>query len=520
MFRQSRVVSAKHDVPRAVRHRLAATVLVVAAVVVGAIFFWPHSGSGIFFIEGKDGAPSDSLEGREVATVQYVIDYLNATIEIPYDIAIVIAEESSGPEWQGGKRRIVIPPTFLKGARMVDGSAGEGLPPLSENEMATGIVAFGLFHEAAHALIAGYDLPLLGWEEDAADTFAVVALSTSAAAARPDVKERLDVIKAQLAMAHYFMSKVSIPTVAQMWGAHSINKQRANSIACLIYGGDPVQYEPLTSLIPETIKQSCKQNVELFRASWAQLLSPYFKKRERIPGVDIPRGDGRFVVATSGQRQPTQEAKDAAEVAKIVSDRLNELFVLPRDVTIAVESGDSSVEWKSDQERIVLPVDFVRYVETVVDEATTDADDSEKQKLVMAGVAFALTREAGKAFIAFYRLPVVSWIPDAVDIFATIAFSNRDPFPSNRSDSVELAAGIARLFAYLADQGPKDADYWTEQSLPGQRNAATLCILYGSDPKGFPKSVVTVPADERDNCETDFNQYAMGWAQVLAKYRR
>jgi len=121
-------------------------------------------------------------------------------------------------------------------------------------EFVTGNVLFVLAHETGHALISVFDLPVLGREEDAADSLAtILALKMSSS-----FTDRVVVNAAR----GWFLSdqrdrKEGSPT--PFYDEHGLDLQRAYTIVCLLVGGDPSKFMPLANEVklPEERQKTC-----------------------------------------------------------------------------------------------------------------------------------------------------------------------------------------------------------------------------------------------------------------------
>jgi hypothetical protein len=134
------------------------------------------------------------------------------------------------------------------------------------------IDGFVLLHEFGHALIDVYDLPVLGREEDAADSVATVFLTqtvTNGAEYAFDAAKFFDALSARqrrLAPSDY-------------WDEHSLDKQRAYSIVCWIGGSGEDAFARVRSLgiLPEARLQRCPSEYRQKVRSWDALLQPHVR---------------------------------------------------------------------------------------------------------------------------------------------------------------------------------------------------------------------------------------------------
>jgi len=101
---------------------------------------------------------------------------------------------------------------------------------------------FALLHELGHAHIQEMGLPVLGKEEDAADSYAVLAL----------LKVGTEVSHNVLVQATkgWFLSAARDQqegTPVAFYDEHGMEKQRAYQIVCLMVGSDPDQFADLAN---------------------------------------------------------------------------------------------------------------------------------------------------------------------------------------------------------------------------------------------------------------------------------
>lgn len=127
-----------------------------------------------------------------------------------------------------------------------------------------------LFHELGHALIAMYDLPVVGKEEDAVDSLASIFLiefyeqGQEIALTAADMFDLESTDKATLS-DHDF------------WDEHSLDDQRYYSTLCHVYGSDPVTYAHIKQDIDPERADRCIDEYDNLARSWLQLLQPYLK---------------------------------------------------------------------------------------------------------------------------------------------------------------------------------------------------------------------------------------------------
>jgi hypothetical protein len=148
-----------------------------------------------------------------------------------------------------------------------------------------------LSHELGHVLIAELHLPLLGREEDAADTYAalrLLAIGTSFS-------------QRELAQATqgWFLNDRRDQEIGEKplyYDEHNLSAQRAYQILCLMVGSDPDKFRGLADQMkmPDTRQRTCKRDFAKTSEGWQTVLKPWLRE----PGdpetkIDVVYGDGK-----------------------------------------------------------------------------------------------------------------------------------------------------------------------------------------------------------------------------------
>ena len=124
-------------------------------------------------------------------------------------------------------------------------------------EFVTGNVLFVLAHETGHALISEFGLPVLGREEDAADSLAaIVAIKMANSFA-----DRVVVNAAR----GWFLSDQrdrKEGVASAFYDEHGIDVQRAYNIVCMLVGGQPEKFAGLAKEVklPEERQSTCRDD--------------------------------------------------------------------------------------------------------------------------------------------------------------------------------------------------------------------------------------------------------------------
>jgi len=219
---------------------------------------------------GKDNAVGATF--LKAVDIGNLANILGTTFEIPKHITLeAVNGLDGGPHYDPSNDTI----TFQYGfAALIYDTLQQNNPDWSQHRLgfATGaVIGFILEHEFTHALIHIYDLPVLGKEEDAADTLATLLLLKS-----PQGD------KLALGAAEFwadFSGRQNPPAIADYADAHSLDLQRAYSIICDIAGSNQERYNEINQagILPKGDIQSCPAQYQQDVKSFTQVLQPHVK---------------------------------------------------------------------------------------------------------------------------------------------------------------------------------------------------------------------------------------------------
>jgi hypothetical protein len=148
-----------------------------------------------------------------------------------------------------------------------------------------------LSHELGHVLIAEMHLPLLGREEDAADTYAALRLLAIGTSFSQHELAR--------AAQGWFLNDRRDQEIGEkplFYDEHNLNQQRAYQILCLMVGSNPDEFKGLADQMkmPETRQRTCKRDFAKTSEGWQTVLKSWLRE----PGdpetkIDVVYGDGK-----------------------------------------------------------------------------------------------------------------------------------------------------------------------------------------------------------------------------------
>lgn len=134
-----------------------------------------------------------------------------------------------------------------------------------------------LFHELAHAIFDLGQIPVLGPEEFAADTFSAVMLH------RLHSEDELRAMVYDIADNYIWFADQAGDRVDDLalWDVHGPDLQRYYNFVCLIYGANIEERDDIADELglPEGRIESCEEEYELAAWSWDQVLARFEPKR-------------------------------------------------------------------------------------------------------------------------------------------------------------------------------------------------------------------------------------------------
>jgi hypothetical protein len=218
-------------------------------------------------------------------------------------------------------------------------------------EFVTGNVLFVLAHEAGHALISEFGIPVVGREEDAADSLASLAAMRMA----NSFADRVVVNAAR----GWFLSdqrnrKEGIATT--YYDQHGMDLQRAYHIVCLLVGGRPDRFASLANdvKLPKERQATCRDDFNNASWSWEKLLKPHVRKAgDPKIGIEVAYGPaGRYSTLAEHGRKMT--------ILEVVAEWLSEHFSWERSISLEMQQcGDPGARWEFRSRKIVVCYELV-----------------------------------------------------------------------------------------------------------------------------------------------------------------
>ena len=212
-----------------------------------------------------------------------------------------------------------------------------------------------LLHELGHAHIAEMHLPVLGREEDAADTFAALRLlMIGTSFSQHELAE---------AAKGWFLNDRRDQETGEKplyYDEHNLSQQRAYQILCLMVGSDPDKFRGLADKMkmPESRQKTCKRDFAKASQGWNSVLQPWLREPgDPVTKIDVVYGDGK------GMFDELANISRSLRFLETVAANSSARYKWPHPLTLKMEScGHPGTDY-DDETRIVTicyetPFDF------------------------------------------------------------------------------------------------------------------------------------------------------------------
>lgn len=224
------------------------------------------------------------------------------------------------------------------------------IPPDRREQLAefvSGNMLFVLLHELGHTAIGELDLPVLGKEEDAADSFASLTLI--------HIKSEFSEHVLAEAAKGWFMAdrrdkKEGEPVV--YYDEHGLNQQRAYQIVCYMTGADPVRFKDLAAetKLPKDRQESCSEDYRKAAKSWGVLLQPHVRAADQPKTkIDVVYGEAK------GQLELAAQIARSIRLLDGVAAQSSELVVWPAPFSLEMQTcGFINAKWDQSTRKLTL----------------------------------------------------------------------------------------------------------------------------------------------------------------------
>ena len=242
-----------------------------------------------------------------------------------------------------------------------------GTPSADEARFLAANVEWVLDHEMAHALIHEFDLPVLGQEEDAADSFA--SASVSARHPEREAAERLALV------AELWFLEAEAVGEPDYFTEHDLDIQRGFRVLCVANGADSAVADAALAFVdvPDGGFDGCEVDRDLATESWDVLIGPNTLYEDEPPAdVTVEYGPAEGLEAE-------RAALEATGAMEALAAEAAETYALFDPLLIAGRAcGEPDAFHDADEGEIVLCYELVAdmlALRAAADEAADDGAD-------------------------------------------------------------------------------------------------------------------------------------------------
>lgn len=213
----------------------------------------------------------------------------------------------------------------------------------------------------------------------------------------------------------------------------------------------------------------------------------------------------------------TRQETQAYRLIKVIEPQIQLLYqALPLQSKLTVVYGaQDGPLFDPEVMQIQIPYHFVTEVLNRFSKDDYQQTGVTPKQATQDALLHTLGHEYGHAYIYANEVIVLGREEDAVDTLATLLLINAF------EEGAEIALSAADLFA-LEDEEIDELkvdDFSDEHSLDVQRYHATLCLIYGSDPKQYA-GLLADSAQREDRalmCQQEYQRQSDNWDRLIRR---
>ena len=250
-------------------------------------------------------------------------------------------------------------------------------------EFVAGNMLFVGFHEMGHALVGQLHLPVLGRGEDAADSFATLAML------QEGTEFSVNVL-VQAARGWFLMDRreQKLGNTLSFYDEHGLDKQRAYAIVCLMVGSNDKLFKELADWVqmPEERQQTCHNDYDDAKYSWDVVLKPFLRSADQPKSnIDIVYEPG------PGKLDAYARSFRSIGFLETLADHTSRRYVLPRPIGMVMKGcGDSNAWWNTPTLKETLcyemAEDFVELYQGYTEKRTVPQRKMQSNELIAQNV--------------------------------------------------------------------------------------------------------------------------------------
>ncbi len=236
------------------------------------------------------------------------------------------------------------------------------------DDFVIGNVGFIVFHEFGHAVIREFHVPLLGLEEDSADTIAAITMLELDKTPPPEKKPLAELLT-MAALGNMLTWQAGLEksnAEVAVWAQHSLSIKRFARVTCLIYGSDAARFQWVADAakMPDIRADWCEDEYNVARQGVDWLIKNY--------GAGEHKAHGRISVKYENPRTPAQKEARAfleqsrvlEKVAAFVDTRFD--FAKPFEVRVK-PCASPNAYWDPDARELLFCYDMVEALRKMSD---------------------------------------------------------------------------------------------------------------------------------------------------------
>ena len=250
-------------------------------------------------------------------------------------------------------------------------------------EFVAGNMLFVGFHEMGHALVGQLRLPVLGRGEDAADSFATLAML------QEGTEFSVNVL-VQAARGWFLMDRreQKLGNTLSFYDEHGLDKQRAYAIVCLMVGSNDKLFKELADWVqmPEERQQTCHNDYDDAKYSWDVVLKPFLRSADQPKSnIDIVYEPG------PGKLDAYARSFRSIGFLETLAEHTSRRYVLPRPIGMVMKGcGDSNAWWNTPTLKETLcyemAEDFVELYQGYTEKRTVPQRKMQSNELIAQNV--------------------------------------------------------------------------------------------------------------------------------------
>ena len=217
-----------------------------------------------------------------------------------------------------------------------------------------GNILFAMLHELGHAAVDEMGLPVLGKEEDEADSFAAVRLIRLGSV----FSHRVLVEAAKGWFLSVRRDKKEGGDEVHYYDAHGLDQQRAYRIVCLMVGATPLQFKDLAdeTKLPEDRQKSCARDFSKASSSWEQVLKPHLGSADQPKTtIDVAYGEGK-----GDWLESIAQMLRSIKLLDTLAERWSESYAWPKSFTLEAQTcGFPNAAWVQATRKLTLCYELV-----------------------------------------------------------------------------------------------------------------------------------------------------------------